>query len=73
MDKKNDVKTQGSAPGNRRNLVFYSTFLSVSKTPMDFSRFICFLGAVLGPPPIRATESSFPYQNFNSKEPFSEA
>jgi hypothetical protein len=33
-----------------QNLVFYSTFLSVSKTPMDFSRFICFLGAVLGPP-----------------------
>ena len=50
MDKKKHVKTPGSAPGNRRNLVFCSTFLSVSKTPMEFSRFICFLGAVLGPP-----------------------
>ena len=48
MDKKNIVKTQGSAPGNCRNLVFYSILLSVSKTPMEFSRFICFLGAVLG-------------------------
>ena len=51
MDKKNNVKTQGSAPGNCRNLVFYSILLSVSKTPMEFSRFICFLGAVLGLPP----------------------
>ncbi len=50
MDKKKHMKTHGSAPGNRRNLVFYSIFLSVSKTPMEFSRFICFLGAVLGPP-----------------------
>ena len=50
MRKKKHVKTQGSAPGTLQNLVFYSTFLSVSKTPMDFSRFICFLGAVLGPP-----------------------
>ena len=50
MDKKKHVKTPDSAPGNRRNLVFCSTFLSVSKTPMEFSRFICFLGAVLGPP-----------------------
>jgi hypothetical protein len=59
MDKKNDVKTQGSAPGNRRNLVFYSTFLSVSKTPMQFSRFICFLGAVLGPPLSRPQNRRF--------------
>ena len=50
MRKKKHVKTQGSAPGTLQNLVFYSTFLSVSKTPMEFSRFICFLGAVLGPP-----------------------
>ena len=59
MDKKSDVKTQGSAPGNRRNLVFYSTFLSVSKTPMEFSRFICFLGAVLGPPLSRPQNRRF--------------
>ena len=50
MSKKKHVKTQGSAPGTLQNLVFCSTFLSVSKTPMEFSRFICFLGAVLGPP-----------------------
>ena len=36
MDKKKHVKTQGSAPGHRRNFVFYSIFLSVSKTPMEF-------------------------------------
>ena len=59
MDKKSDVKTQGSAPGHRQNLVFYSTFLSVSKTPMEFSRFICFLGAVLGPPLSRPQNRRF--------------
>ena len=41
MRKKKHVKTQGSAPGTLQNLVFYSTFLSVSKTPMEVSRFIC--------------------------------
>ena len=48
MSKKKHVKTQGSAPGTRQNLVFYCIFLSVSKTPMEYSRFICFLGAVRG-------------------------
>ena len=41
MRKKKHVKTQGSAPGTLQNLAFYSTFLSVSKTPMEVSRFIC--------------------------------
>ena len=59
MRKKKHVKTQGSAPGNRRNLVFCSTFLSVNKTPMGFSRFICFLGAVLGPPLSRPQNRRF--------------
>ena len=59
MRKKKHVKTQGSAPGTLQNLVFYSTFLSVSKTPMDFSRFICFLGAVLGPPLSRPQNRRF--------------
>ncbi len=48
MRKKKHVKTQGSAPGTLQNLVFYSTFLSVSKTPMEVSRYICSLGAVPG-------------------------
>ena len=48
MSKKKRVKTQGSAPGTRQNLVFYCIFLSVSKTSMEYSRFICFLGAVRG-------------------------
>ena len=48
MSKKMHVKTQGSAPGTLQNLVFYSTFLSVSETPMEVSRYICSLGAVPG-------------------------
>ena len=38
---------------------FYRTFLSVSKTPIEFSRFICFLGAVLGPPLSRPQNRRF--------------
>ena len=45
--------------GERRNLVFCSIFLSVSKTPMEFSRFICFMGAVLGPPLSRPQNRRF--------------
>ena len=48
MSKKKHTKTQGSAPGTRQNLVFYCIFLSVSKTPMEVSRYICSLGAVPG-------------------------
>ena len=41
IGKKTYVKTQGSAPGDRPNLVFYGILLSVSETPMECSRLIC--------------------------------
>ena len=73
MDKKKHVKTHGSAPGNRRNLVFYSIFLSLRWALLGFSGFVYPSEEPPGPPPSPATKSPFPYESFNSREPFSQS
>ena len=72
MDKKKHMKTHGSAPGNRRNLVFYSIFLSLRWALLGFSWFVYPSEEPPGPPPSPATKSPFPYESFNSREPFSQ-
>ena len=72
MDKKKHVNTHGSAPGNRRNLVFYSIFLSLRWALLGFSWFVYPSEEPPGPPPNPATKSPFPYESFNSREPFSQ-
>ena len=73
MGKKTHVKTQGSAQGTRPNLVFYSIFLSLRKSSMDFSWCICLPGGLPGVPPTTAKKWSFLNKIVVQERPFFEA
>ena len=61
MSKKKHVKTQGSAPGTRQDLVFSCIFLSPRRAFIRLSWFICLSEGPPGLPPSWATKSSFSY------------